>query len=173
MPKTGEEGPDHAERLAANADILKEGWEGTLEDMHTVSEEYENKGWDVVEIAADHTAPKSIDVDSEERFGLIHVIPGNKADEFSDAFENGDFPTYDVFRADVNSGVFLVTALFDPESEIAIFIAGWYEKYNIRQLVETAKDRGEMYTHVQTLDETVLGSFRHDTPEKFFPQIDK
>ncbi|MFC7081917.1 DUF7529 family protein [Halorussus caseinilyticus] len=40
-------------------------------------------------------------------------------------------------------------------------------------LVKTALEEDEMYTHVQKLDKTHLGSFRHDDVEKFFPEPHK
>jgi len=68
--------------------------------------------------------------------------------------------------------VFVVTVFLDPDSETAILIAGTYERHLSAELAQAASEADEMYTHVQTLDGTQLGSFRHDDPEKFFPGAD-
>ena len=36
-------------------------------------------------------------------------------------------------------------------------------------ILKAAAEAGTMFTHVQTLDETHLGSFEHDDHERFFP----
>lgn len=170
MPTTSDEEPDYAERIAAHADVTKEAWQGTLDDMRALTEEYEQRGWHVVDIAAGNTAPKAPEVGEDERFGLVHVIPGNKADPFREAVARGEFPKYDVLRGEVQGSVFLLTALLDPASETAILIAGQFEVHQAQELISAAKEDGVMYTHVQKLDKTQLGSFRHDEPEKFFPE---
>lgn len=171
MPETSE-GADYADRLAARSDRLKNAWSATLDDMEALAAEYEDEGWDTVTIPSGTTAPEPPDSGVEGRFGLVYVIPGNYVDPFEEAFEAGEFPSYDVFRNESSGQVFLVTVLVDPDSETALFIAGGFERRHSRSLMSAARDEGAMYTHVQTLDETQLGSFRHDDPEKFFPATD-
>ena len=100
------------------------------------------------------------------------MIPDNRAEAFAEAHAAGEFPRYDVFRNEDDGWVFVVTVLLDPDSETAILIAGTYERHLSTDLARAAADADEMYTHVQTLDGTQLGSFRHDDPEKFFPGAD-
>ncbi len=173
MPETGDADRDYAERLADDADVLKNAWQRTLEDMEAMAEEREANGWDAVTVAAGHTAPEPPDEGGSDRFGLVYVVPDNEGEEFSAAFREGGFPTYEVYRQEVQGRVFLVTELLDPETEQAIFVAGGFELRHAGPLVSHATEAGEMYTHVQTLDETVLGSFRHDDPEKFFPHSER
>lgn len=171
MPETSDDA-DYADRLAARSEGLKDAWGATIADMEALAEEYEAEGWQTVTIPAGHTAPEPPDSGVEGRFGLVYVIPDNYAERFTEAFEAGEFPRYDVFRNEASGQVFVVTALLDTESETVILIAGGFERHNARSLVATAVETGEMYTHVQTLDGTPLGSFRHDDPEKFFPTTD-
>lgn len=173
MPETGDADRDHAERLADDADVLKNAWQRTLEDMEAMAEEREAGGWDVVTVAAGHTAPEPPDAGDFDRFGLVYVVPDNEGEEFAAAFREGGFPKYEVYRQEVQGRVFLVTELLDPETERAILVAGGYELRHAGPLVSTAREEDEMYTHVQTLDQTVLGSFRHDDWEKFFPHADR
>lgn len=173
MPETGDADRDHAERLAHDADVLKSAWQRTLEDMEAMAEEREEAGWDVVTVAAGHTAPEPPDSGDFDRYGLVYVVPDNEGEAFEDAFREGGFPTYEVYRQEVQGRAFLVTELLDPETETAILLAGGYELRHAGPLAAHAREEGEMYTHVQTLDQTVLGSFRHDDPDKFFPHAEK
>ncbi|WP_158058531.1 DUF7529 family protein [Halorussus halophilus] len=171
MPETGagDDEPDYAEQIAANADVHKNAWQQTLDDMKALGEELESEGWDVQTIGAGHVAPTNPDAGGSDRFGLVYVIPDNMADEFEQAVETGSFPQYQVFRNEMQGRVFQVTKLLDPETEQAILLAGSYELRHAPGMVKTALERDEMYTHVQTLDQTHLGSFRHEDVETFFP----
>jgi hypothetical protein len=169
MPETGDDGVDEAERVAAGADREKEAWASTLDDMTAMADELREEGWDVVAIPAGHTAPESPDAGATDRFGLTYVIPGNYTDEFGEAFEAGGFPQYEVYRAEADGRAYLVTVLLDPDSETAILLAGTYEIRHALPCMKAAAEAGTMFTHVQTLDETHLGSFEHDDHERFFP----
>ena len=128
---------------------------------------------ETVAIPAGHTAPEHPDVGDSDRYGLVHVIPGNKADSFVEAFARGDFPRYDVYRAESTTRLFLVTELLDPGTETALYVAGSVRLADLGGLVRTVRAENAMYTHVQTLDGTHLGSFEHDGYEKFFPRTDR
>jgi hypothetical protein len=173
MPETSEDGPEDAERLAADADLLRDAWGRTLEDAQALEADFEAAGWEAILIDAGHTAPVSPDAGETDRWGFVHVIPGNKAEWFVDAFEAGAFPTYDVYRNEAAGRVFLVTAFTDSDAETAILIAGSYEQRFARPLETVAREEGEVYSHVQKLDKTHLGSFRHDDPGKFFPGFER
>lgn len=173
MTDVGEDDPEYADRIATHADTHKDAWSRTLGDMEAMAEELEEEGWDTLTIAAGHTAPNSPDAGDADRWGLVYVIPGNTAEAFSEAFEKGAFPQYQVFQQDVSGRVFMVTQLLDPDTETAIFIAGTYEMRHAPPLVKTAQREDEMYTHVQKLDKTRLGTFRHDDYEHFFPDPEK
>lgn len=170
---TDSDGPEYADRIAGHADVHKNAWKQTLEDMTAIGEELESEGWETVTIAAGHTAPEHPDVGNTDRFGLSYVVPGNKAEAFTDAFEAGTFPQYKVYRQEVSGRVFMVTQLMDPDTKTAILIAGSFEIRHAPALVKTAIREEEMYTHVQKLDKTHLGSFRHDDYQRFFPNAEK
>ena len=100
-----------------------------------------------------------------------HIL--REAEPFSEAVETGKFPEYRVFRNEMQGRIFMLTQLLDPETETAILIAGNFETRHAPGLVKTALKEDMMYTHVQKLDQTHLGSFRHDDVEKFFPEPNK
>ncbi|WP_135823584.1 DUF7529 family protein [Halorussus ruber] len=175
MPKTGDgdDKPDYAEQISASADVHKGAWQRTLDDMESMAEEMREEGWDVVTVAAGHTAPTNPDSGETDRWGFVHVIPDNKAEPFSEAVETGKFPEYRVFRNEMQGRIFMLTQLLDPETGTAILLAGNFETRHAPGLVKTALKEDMMYTHVQKLDQTHLGSFRHDDVEKFFPDPHK
>ncbi|EMA55056.1 MULTISPECIES: DUF7529 family protein [Halococcus] len=163
---------DRTEAFDADTAALKDAWAATREDMDALAAEYDEEGWNTLTISAGDTAPEPPDAGDEDRFGLAHVIPDNRAEAFTEAHAAGEFPRYDVFRNEAAGRVFVVTVLLDPASETAILLAGTFERHLSAELAQAASEADEMYTHVQTLDGTQLGSFRHDDPEKFFPGAD-
>lgn len=173
MPDVGEDDPEYADRIASYADTHKDAWQHTLDDMQAMADDLDGEGWNVLAIAVDHTAPNPPDAGDSDRWGFVHVIPGNDAEAFSEAVEAGEFPRYRVFQQSASGRVFMVTQLLDPDTDRAILIAGTYEIRNAAGLVRTARREGEMYTHVQTLDKTPLGVFHHDEYEQFFPNPER
>lgn len=165
--------PDDPERLAGTGDTQKQAWMETIEDMKTMAESRRRKGWDVVAVPSGHTAAVSRDAGTDDTFGLVHVIADNHADEFTEAFEAGEFPRYEAYRNEVDGFVYLLTELLDPESETAILIAGQYELRHAPGMVSAAKDEGALYTHVKTLDQTLLASFRHEEIDPLVPKADQ
>ncbi|MFC7155950.1 hypothetical protein ACFQPA_10835 [Halomarina halobia] len=185
MPDIGEE-TEYADRLASNADQLKDAWEATLEEMRAIAAELEAEGWDVTAVSAVNTAPTNPEAGESDRFGLVHVVADNRAEDFRGAFERGTgaspesedgevtelggFERYEVFRTEAGGSAFQVTVLYADEPRVAIVLAGGYELAFAQGMIRTAIERDEMYTHVQTLDKTHLGSFRHEDWELFFPE---
>ena len=170
-PTEAPSGP--GEELEASADIHTDAWSRTIDDMEAMGDELEDDGWGVVTVITADTAPEAPDVGDDDRWGLVHVVPDNFADEFRSAVERGEFPRFDLFRAEAEGRVFHVTQLLDPETETAILVAGNFLRHRADGLVRTARDEGEMYTHARTLAGEHLGSFRHDDYEKFFPEADR
>lgn len=173
MVDTGEEEIDYADRIAANADVLKGAWEETIADMKARAEELEAEGWDAFYVAAGHTAPEPPDAGDSDRWGLAHVIPDNYVDGFEAAFAAGEFPEYDVYRQEMEGTLFFLTELRDPGSKTAILLAASLTLFEATALVNKSRSADRTYTHVHTLDGTHLGSFEHDQPAKFFPHFEE
>ena len=168
------ENESYAERFAGSSEQAKNAWEATIQDMKGMAAELEEGGWSTTAIAAVDTAPNSPEVGNPDRFGFVYVIPDNFADQFVDVFdrgheEGGEFQEYEVYRSEVGEHVFQVTVLYDEPTANAILLAGSYELINAQDLMRAALDQGAMFTHVQTLDQTALGSFQHEGWEHFFP----
>ncbi|QLC33462.1 hypothetical protein EFA46_004350 [Halarchaeum sp. CBA1220] len=172
------DGGDPGERVeeVTGTDAHDAAWEATRDDMAALAEERREGGWDVVTLTAGDvriearaTGPEA---DDEGRYGLVFVVPKGDAEAFADVFEEGGFPAYEVYRAERDGRVFLVVSYFDPESETCILAAATYLKRDASQLVRTVAETEEMYTHVETLDRTHLGSFQHADHTKFFPEVE-
>jgi hypothetical protein len=197
MPEVGDE-IDDAERVAALADRHRDAWQRTLNDAETLAEQREQDGWETLVIPAGDTAPEPREAGDSDRYGLVHVIPSNFADDF-EALSDEQFSAYDVYRAESDGRVFVVTELLEARSDdetesdgestgvettadgestdgaagLAVYVVGTYELRHAGDLIETAIDADLMYTHLQRLDGTEVASILHEDPEKFFPQVDR
>lgn len=173
MPEIGESA-DHAERIAASSEAVKNAWQATLEDMEGMASELEEQGWSTTVLAADNTALTTSVTGDSDLYGFVSVIPDKSADEFTEAFEQGHedgggFGEYEVYRSEAEGWAFQVTIFYDELTANAILLAVNYQLMNAESLMRAAIEREEMFTHVQGLDGTVLGSFRLEAWENFFP----
>jgi hypothetical protein len=169
-----EEQEQRMESIKRTQGQLKEAWKDTLDDMEALAEERRADGYDVTAIAAVDAGPIGRDTTADEgEFGMEFVIPDNRVDDFVDAFEAGDFPEYDVFRAEQASDAFIVEELRDPDAGVVILLAGAYALKDVATCAYAARNEDEMYTFVRTLDETRYGAFRHEGYRKFFPRADE
>lgn len=146
-------------------------WSRTVGELRLLEEDLEADGWEVAAIIAGHVAPEPPAAGDTDRFGLVYVIPGDDAETFNDTFRAGEFAEYEIFRQRLGQRLFLVTKLSDPHARTAILLAGNVDLTQSSALIETARDREVLYTHVQLLDGTVLGSFRHEDPSLFFEEL--
>lgn len=172
MVTTDENVSDVVEQEASYAEVYKNAWSETLEDTKRMAEGREEEGWETLILPAGDTAPEPPEDGPEGRYGLVYVVPGNRGQTLTEMQEYASFPAYDVFRATVHGRVFIVTELLDPEHEVAVYVAGNYELRVADRLVKAAAAEDRMYTHLQKLDGTVLGSYEHDDWRKFFPKPD-
>lgn len=167
--------PDHnrVEQITASAEVKKNAWQATLDEMEALAADYEDADWDVATISALEVATTPSSESKDGRWGLIYLIPDNQVEPFQRLFQRGDFPQYEVYRQEVEGDVFLVTVLTDPETEAALLLAGAYTGMHALGLVDETKEQNHVYTHVRTLDGTYYGTFRHEQPAKFFPRYEE
>lgn len=175
MPETGDDLERDPEARAAHLEQQKAAWQETLDDMERMAAAREDEGWDTVTVTALDGAPKDSETDDRDRHGLVFVVPDNQADDLEAAIEAGQFPRFQVYRAEREGEVFLVIEYLDPETETAVYAAGTFELRFAKGMVREAREEAATYTHYQTLDTTPVGSFRHDgaeAVEKFVPHAD-
>ncbi|OLZ41670.1 hypothetical protein A6E15_12045 [Natrinema saccharevitans] len=147
--------------------IQTDAWKQTLEDAEAIAQERRDEGWEVVTIVAAHTDTVSRDMGGDDRFGLVHVIPNNYVETFTDVFDSDEFTEYLVYGTEIDGFMFVVTELIDPETERSILIPSRYDLARADGMITSAEDEDALYTHVKTIDGTILGSFEHDEYELF------
>jgi len=166
------DGPDPEDAGTGEETGTGTPWERTTEQLRALAEEFREGGWNVVDVAAADTTPERPGGRTGDRFGLTHVVPGNRADAVRDAFRPEGFERYETYRRRVGTTAFQVTALFDADRGVAILVAGAYDLADADGMIEAAREEGVLYTHLRTLDGTHLGSFRHDDPAQLVPEVD-
>lgn len=153
---------------AAGADAAaKAAWEQTLADAADLAERRETAGWDVLFTQAGETTLVTDPDDGGPT--LTHLVPDGDADRIAEWVTEGSFPQYDVHRAREAGTVFLLVELLDPERERCLLVAAAFPLAAAAGIYETTARAGPLETRLRRLDETVVASFEHDEPEKFFP----
>lgn len=171
LPRSGPS-IDEADRLAANAEVHADAWEQTIDDLRALEEEFEAEGWETIATIAGQTGPVAPS-DDKGYWGLSHMLPGSDAERIEAAVEDGEFPTYDVYRNRVRNRVFAVVTYLDPETETAILLATNFELRDAAQLVLHTREVGHVNSVFRRVDGTVVAEVRHEEPEKFFPMYDE
>lgn len=145
-------------------------WARTLASATEMEAEMREDGWEVVTIRAGHVAPEPPEHGDTDRFGFVYVAQGEDAEAFRDAAERAEFDGYEVFNRREGEDLFVLTRMTDADGELALLLVGTVNLSHAGDLAAAARERGEMYSHVQLLDGTLLGSFRHDDPDAFLPE---
>lgn len=150
-------------------DAEKTGWKATLEELDTLADDRRADGWDVLTTQAGDTAPEPPDAGETDRFGLVHVVPGDDADRLAALFEDTDIDEFEAYRRTVGTTCFLVTELRDTESRQCVLVAGAYDVGDAQELADHAAEVGHLFTRFQRLDGTPVAEVRHDSYEKLLP----
>lgn len=145
-------------------------WQATNDDMQAIAGDRRADGWTTTTMPAVHTSTVSRDTGEDDRFGLVHVIPGNHAEDFVAAYEDHAFPEYLAYRRQVEFAVFLVIEHLDPDANHALLIACHYDARKATGMVANARETGELYSYCQTLDGTLLGTFSYPDPAPLLPR---
>ncbi|KAB7514951.1 hypothetical protein DM867_07555 [Halosegnis rubeus] len=152
-----------------DSETQKNEWRATLEQADKMGTRLSDDGWQVVTVRAAHVTPIPPTDDPEGRPGLAYIAQGEVAEPFQRVINGGTFDNYEVFNRAVGSDIFSLTRVSDTENEVAVLLVGTLNRSSLETLPETAIQRGELYSHVDLLDGTRLGSFHHSTPSLFFP----
>jgi len=143
-------------------------WGRTLEEASAMAERLRADDWEVVTVRAAHVAPVGPDDVDTDRFGLVYVAPDGVAESLPAAVERADLRNYEVFRRELGSDLYLLTRLTDSDERVAVLLVGTVDLSMADDLVDAARERGELHSHVELLDGTHLLSVRHDDPSAFF-----
>jgi hypothetical protein len=166
MVKTGGEGTDDLERLAAGSDERKASWKQTLEETQALADQRRSNGREAVVVPAGDAGLQT--VDDGDGLELVFVIPGNKAEDVTRLVESNPLEAYDVYRRTVGEQVFLAAEYFDPDAA-SLFIAGAYKLQDAGNAVTAANDGATFQTMLRKLDGTPVATFNHADRTKFLP----
>lgn len=147
-------------------------WGRTVREMQELATRLEAEGLEVTVVRAGNTAPVPPEAGDSTRFGLVYTVPGENEAGVRAVLQDATVEEYTIHRRSLSSTIFIVTQFRAPAADRALLIAGVIEADETDELREAASERGEMYTHIQLLDWTHLGSVRHDDPTAFFPEED-
>lgn len=144
-------------------------WEATREDMDSIAADLEDGGWETLSIVAGDTVPVSPDAGTDDRFGLVHVVQGDDADQLDAILETASITDSESYLAVSGGTEYVVTVVSDPESKVAVLIAGAFEYQQASACFAAAHREGTIYSHVQRLDGTRVAVFEHEDPTLFEP----
>lgn len=142
--------------------VKGEAWKQTVEDMRTIQADREDDGWQVWTAKAPQTDTVSKGMGDTDRFGLMHVVPNNHADVFTDVYDEKEFAEYLVYGNDVERFRYAVIEFLDPDTKRSILLACRYDMGFAEGMVKAAEEEGVLYSHMKTIDGTVLATFAHE-----------
>lgn len=173
-----EDEPDPVDRASTPADDMEgvgvvnrlmDVWDEVIADMEATAETYRDEGWQVLEIhPGDVAAP---DGEQGGRWGLDVLVPGDEFEELERLIEveSFSFDESEVYRATRSGIVFLVVAILDHDTEVAVVFPAYYDVDRGRSMLGRATEAGEMHTHLRPLDLENVVTFSHDDPSLFMP----
>ncbi|NHX37525.1 MULTISPECIES: DUF7529 family protein [Halolamina] len=167
MVRRTEETEERVDSRPSDSD--KQGWIATLEELHALAEERRADGWTVLTTQAGDTAPVPPETGDTDRFGLVHVVPGDDADELTELLADGTIDEFEAYRRTVNATCFLITELRDTERRECVLVATAYDLGEADALASHAADVGHIYTRIRRLDGTPVAEIRHEAYEKLLP----
>lgn len=157
-------------RIMDQGDVHPEAWSRTLDEMDLIAEDRAEDGWEVTTVMAAHTDAVSKDMGDHDRFGLMHIIPNNHVDEFLEAYEEGAYTDYLFYTNEVESFMYAVIELLDPDQERSILIACRYDLVLSGGMPESAAEEGVLYSHIKKIDGTILASIPYEEYEPLLHQ---
>lgn len=165
------EGPPGPEGAPTPVDRVLDHWDEVIADMEATAEEYRRDGWDVVEVHPGDVATAT-ESEAHDRWGIDVLVPDNEFPEVERRVdeENGSFGASEVFRAQAGGMVFLVVAMLDERDHQAIVFPAYYDIEQSADVLDRARQEGEVRTHLRTLSEDAVVTFTHEDPSMFLPE---
>ncbi len=167
---TGNEPMAEQDHLVRTSNVARDGWKRTLEDVEAMLNDRQAAGYETLFVPGANTAASAPDTGETDEWGLSYIVGSEKAEEFLAFYKETDFDETAVYQAVSTGYAFVVTELIDHDTDHILFVAGSYQLRFAGPLVRTATERGEMQTHLRTIDGTTLAVIEHDDVDAFFPE---
>jgi len=139
-----------------------QAWEQTIEETEILADERREDGWETTIVMSPHTDTVSRDMNDHDRFGLMHVLPNNYAEDFREAFDEEAFTEYLVYGSAIEGVMYVAIELIDPEGERSILVPCKYDMTTAEGLTKSALDEGALYSYFKLISGEILGRFRYD-----------
>lgn len=142
-----------------------DAWEQTLEEAQLLADERREAGWEATVVMAAHTDTVSKDMNDHDRFGLMHVVPNNYVDRFTDLYDPDAFTEYLVYGTTVDGVMYVAIELIDADGERSIVVPASYDMTMAHGMTESAAEEGVLPSYFKTIDGEILGRFDHEAIE--------
>lgn len=156
---------DESDAFVRRRESLSEGhtdaWEQTLKEARLLADERREDGWEAGMVMAAHTDAVSRDMNDHDRFGLMHVIPNNYVDRFTELYDPEAFTEYLVYGTAIDGVMYVAIDLIDPERERSIIVPASYDMTMAHGMSEAAAEEGVLPSYFKTIDGEILGRFDH------------
>lgn len=159
-------------RLSETDETHNEAWEQTLDDMEDIAEDRREDGWDVTTVVSARTNTTSKETSRDGNWGLMHIVPNNFGERFSEVYDEDEFTEYLAYGTVIDGFVYLVTEFIDPDGRRSVLVASRYDMVWAQGMLTNAREEDVLYTHVRTIDGTILGSFVHEDWKPLVPAIE-
>lgn len=145
-------------------------WEDVIADTEATAADYRDEGWETVELTVgDVTAlptghPKGVDA-----IGLDVLVPGDEFAALQSLVEGASFDDFEAYRAETAGYVLLVIVMRDAETRTAVFIPAYYAVADAEEMIEAAREAGEIHTYVRPLSDDAAVVFDHGDVDPLLP----
>ena len=158
--------PDPDEEMPNQAAMAN--WDAVVADMEATAAEYEDEGWETLQIHPGDVAV--LDGEDGRGPGFDVVVPDPEFEALAEIFESGtDVEETAVFRASVESMTYLVLVLQHADGT-AVLVPAYYRVGDpgVEAAFRRAEATGEFRTRLRTLthDQIVVS---HEDPSLFAP----
>jgi hypothetical protein len=151
-------------------------WEAVVEDMETTAAEYRDAGWTAVELHPGDVTPlppaRGGEALDDDRVGLDVLVPDNEFETVESRAQDATFDSYEAYRAQVGSVVFVVVAIEATASELAVLVPLYYRADESRKMAARALERGRIDLFVRPLADDRRVVFSQEEPALLLPETD-
>jgi hypothetical protein len=148
-------------------------WEAVIDDMEATAAEYRERGWTVVELHPGDVTPlppaRGGEALDDDRVGLDVLVPDNEFEAVEAETDEATIDSYDAYRAQVGSVVFVVVALEATTSELAVLVPLYYRAADAREMANRALERGRIDLFVRPLADDRRVVFSQEEPALLLP----
>lgn len=127
-------------------------WDRVIDDMESTAEEYEERGWETLQLHPGDVTPLSGEY--ADRIGLDVLVPGEEFEALRSLLSSGvEFDDSRVFKTRRSNVVFALVAMEDSAADQAVLVPVFYSvgDRTARRMLERARVEGAFRSYVRRL----------------------